>query len=88
MEAQEKPEFFDFQITTLPGISTEFVIDRINSEVIDPLKLRKYLRMNSDGMVVTSQIKIKTLLKKFAKGINTIEIASSKDGNESLHTNY
>lgn len=81
LEEQEKPEFFDFQITTVPGASTEFVIDRVNSEVIDPLKLRNISEnVNSDEMVVTSQIKIKTLLKKFAKGINTIEISSSQGG--------
>lgn len=81
LEAQEKPEYFEFQITTLPGISTEFVIDRINSEVIDPLKLQNIAENEAgDGLVVNAQIKIKTLLKKFAKGINTIEIASTKDG--------
>ena len=30
--------------------------------------------------MVNAQIKIKTLLKKFAKGINTIEIASIEGG--------
>jgi hypothetical protein len=32
--------------------------------------------IEDDEAVVTAQIKIKTLLKKFAKGINTIEIAN------------
>ena len=77
LEEQEKPEFFEFQLTTAPGASTEFVIDRINSEVIDPLKLKNITETVEDGeVVVIAQIKIKTLLKKFAKGINTIEIAS------------
>ena len=76
-EEQEKPKYFEFQIVTTPGASTEFVIDRINSEVIKPLKLKNITEtVEDDELLVIARIKIKTLLKQFAKGINTIEIAS------------
>jgi len=77
LEEQEKPKYFEFQIRVPKGISTDFVIDRINSEPIDPLKLKNVSEsIEDDEVVVNSQIKIKKLLKKFAKGINTIEIAN------------
>jgi len=63
----------------LQSASTEFFIDRVNSEVIKPLKL-KNISESAEGeeLVVDARIKIKSLLKKFEKGINTIEIASSQ----------
>ena len=76
-EEQENPEYFEFKVTTLPGTSTEFVIDRINSEEIKPLKLKNISEVvEDDELIVNTQIKIKKLVKKLAKGINTIEIAS------------
>ena len=76
-EEQENPEYFEFRVTTTPGTSTEFVIDRINSEEIKPLKLKNISEMvEDDELIVNTQIKIKKLVKKLAKGINTIEIAS------------
>lgn len=76
-EAQEKPKYFEFEITVPAEASQEFVIDRINSETIKPLKLKIVsTSIEDDEAVVNVQIKIKTLLKKFAKGINTIEIAN------------
>ena len=76
-EEQEKPKYFEFQITVPQDASRSFVIDRINSEEIKPLKLSN-VSENFEGveLVINAQIKIKTLLKKFAKGINTIEIAN------------
>ncbi len=76
-EAEEKPKYFEFQTTVPADASQEFVIDRINSETIKPLKLKVVSEtIEDDEAVVNAQIKIKTLLKKFAKGINTIEIAN------------
>ncbi len=76
-EEQENPEYFEFRVTTTPGSSTEFVIDRINSEEIKPLKLKNISEVvEDDESIVNTQIKIKKLVKKLAKGINTIEIAS------------
>ena len=76
-EEQENPEYFEFRVTTSPGTSTEFVIDRINSEEIKPLKLKNISEVvEDDELIVRTQIKIKKLVKKLAKGINTIEIAS------------
>ncbi len=84
LEAQEKPEFFEFEITVPEGASTEFFIDRVNDKVISPVKLKNISERNEDGeLVVNAQVKIKTLLKQFAKGINTIEIASKEGGERS-----
>jgi hypothetical protein len=75
-EQEEKPEYFEFKITVPQGSSSGFVIDRVNSEPVDPIKLKNITENNvDDELVVHAQVKIKTLLKKFAKGINTIEIA-------------
>ncbi|MBQ0721867.1 MAG: hypothetical protein KBT89_16905, partial [Gammaproteobacteria bacterium] len=52
-------------------------IDRINSEEIKPLKLKNISEVvEDDELIVNTQIKIKKLVKKLAKGINTIEISS------------
>ena len=85
-EEQEKPKYFEFQITVPQDASRSFVIDRINSEAIKPLKLSN-VGENFEGveLVINAQIKIKTLLKKFAKGINTIEIANI-EGDERVAT--
>ena len=86
LEGVEKPKYFDFQITVPQGISTKFVIDRVNSETIDPIKLKNISEsIEDEELVVDAQVKIKTLLKKFAKGINTIEIAAL-DGEERIST--
>lgn len=85
-EAQEKPKYFEFQITVPQDSSNNFVIDRINSEAIDPIKLKNISEViEDDELIVNAQIKIKTLLKKFAKGINTIEIANI-EGDERIST--
>ena len=77
LEEQEKPKYFEFEITVPTDASREFVIDRINSEVINPLKLKNISEtIEDDEAVVNAQIKIKTLAKKFVKGINSIEISS------------
>jgi len=80
-EEQENPAYFEFQITTSQDVSVEFVIDRINSEEIKPLKLKNISEVvEDDELIVNTQIKIKKLVKKLAKGINTIEIASIQGG--------
>jgi hypothetical protein len=86
LEEQEKPKYFEFEITVPTDSSREFVIDRINSEEIKPLKLKNISEtVEDDEAVVNAQIKIKTLVKKFAKGINSIEISSS-NGDERVST--
>jgi hypothetical protein len=85
-EEAEKPKYFEFQISVPQGVSSNFVIDRVNSETIDPIKLKSISEViEDDELVVNAQVKIKTLLKKFAKGINTIEIANT-DGDERVST--
>jgi hypothetical protein len=85
-ETQEKPKYFEFEITVSDYATKKFVIDRINSEVIDPIKLKNISEYFDDAdLVINAQVKIKTLLKKFAKGINTIEIANI-EGEERVST--
>ena len=76
-EEQEKPKYFEFQITIPENAPNKFVIDRVNSESIEPIKLKNISEnVEDDELVINAQVKIKTLLKKFSKGINTIEVAS------------
>jgi len=78
LESEEKPKYFEFLITVPVDAQRTFVIDRVNSEEIKPLKLKvQSEKMEDDEAIVTAQIKIKTLIKKFKKGINTIEISNT-----------
>jgi hypothetical protein len=86
LDAQEKPKYFEFEITVPEGAPSKFVIDRINSEPIKPITLKNLSEnVEDDELVVNAQVKIKTLIKKFSKGINTIEI-SSADSAERIAT--
>ena len=78
LESEEKPKYFEFQITVPVDAQRTFVIDRVNSEEIKPLKLKVLSEtMEDDEAIISAQIKIKTLSKKFKKGINTIEITNT-----------
>ena len=78
LESEEKPKYFEFQITVPVDAQRTFVIDRVNSEEIKPLKLKVMSEtMEDDEAIINAQIKIKTLIKKFKKGINTIEITNT-----------
>ncbi|MDH4003145.1 MAG: hypothetical protein OEU52_18090, partial [Xanthomonadales bacterium] len=68
---------FEFQITVPADAPREFVIDRINSEQIKPLELKVLSEAEvEDEALVNARIKVKTLVKKFEKGINFIEISN------------
>jgi len=78
LESEEKPKYFEFQITVPVDAPRTFVIDRVNSDEIKPLKLKVLSEtIEDDEAVINAQIKIKTLIKKFAKGINTIEVTNT-----------
>ena len=52
------------------------MIDRINGEPFKPVKLKQVSEViEDDEAIINATVKIKTLVKKFQKGINTIEIA-------------
>ena len=77
----EKPKYFEFDITVPRNAAKKFVIDHINSKPVTPLDLDiTSERGEDDETVATAQIKIKTLVKEFVKGINTIEIANVAGG--------
>lgn len=74
---EDKPKYFEFRITVPSDAPREFVIDRVNSEEVKPLKLKILSAAEVDGeAVINARVKIKTLVKKFDKGINFIEIAN------------
>ena len=73
---QQKPKEFEFLVTIPDSAPHALVIDRINGETIKPLKLKPVSEViEDDEAIINATVKIKTLIKKFRKGINTIEIA-------------
>ncbi len=73
---QEKPKNFEFLIIIPDTAPRQLVIDRINGEPIKPVKLKRISEViEDDEVIINATVKIKTLVKKFRKGINTIEIA-------------
>ena len=81
LEEQEKPKYFEFLITVPDDAPRKFVIDRINGNSIDPIKLKsKSEFIEDEEAFVNATVKIKTLIKKFQKGINTINISYGVEG--------
>lgn len=78
--ATEKPKHFDILLYETEG-QPEFVIDNINGESIEPLELQNL--GEEDGHVRTS-IDIKTLSKKFQRGINRFEVAYVDDSGDRI----
>lgn len=77
LNESEKPKYFEFEITVPEGVERKFVIDRINDESVKPMKLDiRGERIEDDELIVTARIKIKSLVKNFAKGFNTIGITN------------
>jgi hypothetical protein len=83
---QEKPKYFEFLVIIPDSAPRELVIDRINGEPIKPLKLKPLSEdVEDDEATINATVRIKTLIKKFQKGINTIEIAYG-DGDDRVST--
>ena len=79
----KKPVAFDFLITTDLDAPTDFVIDVINNESVEPLPLKTISAEDNEEdeeRAVRASIKIKKLAKQFRKGINTFEIAYDNQG--------
>lgn len=79
----EKPKYFDFLITTDLSAPPEFSIDVVNNVEIKPIKL-DVLSVETDEeneeQLIRANVKIKTLAKKFKKGINTFEVSYDDQG--------
>ena len=79
----KKPKFFDFLITTDLDAPSEFSIDVINDAEIKPIGL-EVLSVETDEeneeKSIRAKVKIKTLAKKFKKGINTFEVSYDNNG--------
>jgi len=77
LNESEKPKYFEFEITVPEGVERKFVIDRINDENVKPMELDiRGERIEDDELIITARIKIKSLVKNFAKGFNTIGITN------------
>lgn len=83
---QEKPKDFEFLITIPETASRELVIDQVNGESVKPMRLKLLSEVvEEEEAIINASVKIKTLLKTFQKGINTIEIAYL-EGDERIST--
>jgi len=74
----KKPKYFDFLITTDMDTPSEFSIDVVNSAEITPIDLEILsvkTNKENDKKSVRARVSIKTLAKKFKKGINTFEVS-------------
>ncbi len=81
MEAVEKPKVFPFAIQVPVGSSGEFIIDKLNGEPIEAIKLSAVLTGTEEELEFWhAEVGIKKLAKKFKKGINTFEISTMIDG--------
>jgi hypothetical protein len=84
LSESEKPKDFEFLITVPETASREFVIDRVNGEPIKPIKLKLVSEtVEDEEAVINATVRIKTLVKQFQKGINTIDI-SYPDGDDRI----
>jgi len=79
----EKPKYFDFLISADLPAPSEFSIDVVNNAEIKPIAL-EVLSVETDEedeeSLIRAKVKIKTLAKKFKKGINTFEVSYVMDG--------
>ena len=79
----EKPKYFDFLITTDLPAPSEFSIDVVNNTEIKPIALELLsveANEEDEESSIRANVKIKTLAKKFKKGINTFEVSYVLDG--------
>jgi hypothetical protein len=82
LQGQEKPRVFEFLIKAPPDAPVAFVIDTINGEHTDPIALT-VLSSNktNDELTVNAAASIAELVKRFRKGINTIQVAYGEGAN-------
>lgn len=81
LQNERKPRFFHMNLSGVPAGIDEFVIDRINGEEVAQIPLEVVATSQTDeGQDVVARVKIKTLVKKFTKGINRFEVAFTEDG--------
>jgi len=77
LSESKKPKYFEFDITIPEGVDRKFIIDKINDQSVKPMNLDiQSERVEDDELVVNVRIKIKLLVKNFAKGFNTIGITN------------
>lgn len=77
LNESKKPKYFEFEITIPEGVERKFIIDKINDQSVKPMNLDiQSERVEDDELVVNVRIKIKELVKNFAKGFNTIGITN------------
>ena len=81
LEGVEKPKVFSFSIQAPTGNSGEFLIEIVNGEKIDALKLEATQTGGDEGLEYwRGEVSIKKFVKKLKKGLNTFEISTVIDG--------
>ena len=81
LEKQEKPKYFDFLVYAPVDAPDEFFIDRINDGPTDPIPLNVLSReSHGDEAVIRVNVGIKTLAKRFTKGVNRFDVACNVEG--------
>ena len=79
----KKPKYFDFLITTDLDAPSEFSIAVVNNTEIEPIKLEVLsieIDEENEQKSIRANVKIKSLAKKFKKGINTLEVSYDNQG--------
>lgn len=82
LEGVEKPKYFPLSIRFQATDNPNFVVDTINGDAASKsLKLENVV-MGACAATCdyTGDVPIKTLVKQFKKGLNTIEVAADKNG--------
>ena len=80
---EKKPKYFDFLITAPIDAPDQFVIDIINGENTEPIDLNVLsvdVNDEDEEKLIRVNVKIKLLVKRFKKGINTFEISYIDNG--------
>ena len=72
----KKPKHFDFKLIAPAAAPDEFLIDSVNGNEIQPMKMETVsIEKGEDEKTVFTRIEIKPLSKEFKKGINRFDVA-------------
>lgn len=81
LEGVKEPKIFAFAIRSPITGSGEFVIDTLNGEAIEPIRVSTIPNgLEGETKLYRGEVAIKAMGKHFRKGINTFEMATTVDG--------
>lgn len=82
LQDEKKPEAFQIRVKGDGPPPQQLVIDSINGQTIPPLPLEiRTTKAKPEAYTILAEIRIKTLLKHFQKGINRFEVSYNEGGN-------